>query len=98
MIAYTATFYERMKRLRRLCLDQVSAALRKGEIRRPPTCTQCGRPSFDKSSNTNLLKPHNELFTQPLMISWLCPTCLQQLRRDVQTEIMLPTSEDEDGD
>jgi len=53
------------------CWHAVEAALKSGDLVRPPVCDRCGQ----KAPPDNPLQAHHADYDQPLCVEWLCKRC-----------------------
>ncbi len=53
----------------------VRAALARGDLVRPKSCSRCGDEPLAGSDGRASIQAHHHDYSKPLEIEWICPTC-----------------------
>ena len=58
----------------RNAISQVNQAVKSGRLKRPKTCSECGKSKVRKNGQSDIHGHHND-YNKPLEVRWLCKTC-----------------------
>ncbi len=54
---------------------KVHAAIKKGILTRPSSCSKCGSPDKKLRDGRTAIQAHHEDYSKPLDVEWLCVRC-----------------------
>ena len=57
------------------CHNAVENAIKRGELIRAASCSECGSPDYITTKRTHYIHAHHDDYDKPISVRWLCGSC-----------------------